>query len=104
MGALTNDTSQAARYAGFYKFVQNLGTIFAPLVQTSTIGVAPSEGSHAFNATGRGMGELIVLVVLIFVGVMGAGAVVFKGVKDHTTEVNEVSSEKQEASYDDVKA
>ncbi|KAF9900823.1 hypothetical protein BX616_002487 [Lobosporangium transversale] len=104
MGALTNDTNQAARYAGFYKFVQNLGAIFAPLVQTSTIGVAPSEGSHALHASGRGMGELIVVIVLIFVGILGAAPVVFKAVKDHTAEENEVSSEKQEAGFEDVKA
>ncbi|KAF9579703.1 hypothetical protein BGW38_003929 [Lunasporangiospora selenospora] len=50
MGALTNDTNQAARFAGFYKFVQNLGGVLAPVVQTSTIGNGPSNGSHILNA------------------------------------------------------
>ncbi|KAF9927954.1 hypothetical protein FBU30_002742 [Linnemannia zychae] len=105
MGALTNDTNQAAKYAGFYKFVQNLGGILAPIVQTSTIGNAPSDGSNAINAHGRGMGELIIVVVLIFAGVLGAAPVVFKAIKDTTVEEGDESqaSDKVEASYDDVK-
>ncbi|KAF9900822.1 hypothetical protein BX616_002486 [Lobosporangium transversale] len=103
MGALTNDTKQAARFAGFYKFAQNLGNVFSPLVQTSIIGTAPSEGRNAFNVTGNGMGELIVLVVLIFAGLLGAVPVVFKAVQDHTVE-DEGSTEKHEASFEDVKA
>ncbi|KAG0072980.1 hypothetical protein BGZ90_011723 [Linnemannia elongata] len=104
MGALTNDTNTAAKYAGFYKFVQNLGGILAPIVQTSTIGNGPSNGANARNATGQGMGELIVCVVLIFVGVLGAVPVVFKAIKDTTVEEGEVPTDKTEVAYDDVKA
>ncbi|KAF9403940.1 hypothetical protein BGZ76_007154, partial [Entomortierella beljakovae] len=71
MGALTNDTSKAARFAGFYKFIQNLGGVLAPVVQTSTMGNAPSNGHNIMNAHGRGMGEIIVCVVLVFAGVIG---------------------------------
>ncbi|KAG0340577.1 hypothetical protein BG004_006347 [Podila humilis] len=105
MGALTNDTNQAARYAGFYKFIQNLGGILAPIVQTSTIGNAPSAGNNIQNATGRGMGELIISIVLCFVGVIGAIPVAYKAVQDHTVEEgDDVVAEKQEAGFDEVKA
>ncbi|KAF9996498.1 hypothetical protein BGZ65_007917, partial [Modicella reniformis] len=103
MGALTNDTNQAARFAGFYKFVQNLGGVLAPVVQTSIIGNAPSSGHNAINATGRGMGEIIICVVLVFVGVIGGIPVAFKAVQEHTTE-DDGSSEKGEATFEDVKA
>ncbi|KAF9907493.1 hypothetical protein EC991_010874 [Linnemannia zychae] len=104
MGALTNDTNQAAKYAGFYKFVQNLGGILAPIVQTSTIGNGPSAGHNAINVTGRGMGEIIVCIVLIFAGVIGAIPVVYKAVKDTTIEEEDVPAEKTEIALDDVKA
>ncbi|KAG0352542.1 major facilitator superfamily domain-containing protein [Gamsiella multidivaricata] len=106
MGALTNDTNQAARFAGFYKFVQNLGTVLAPVVQTSTIGNVPSKGYNAEHATGKGMGELIVCAALIFIGVIGAFPVAFKAVQEHTVEENDdvVEGEKQETSIDDNKA
>jgi len=106
MGALTNDTNQAARFAGFYKFVQNLGGVLAPVVQTSTIGIAPSEGYNILHAHTRGMGEIIIAVVLVFVGVLGAVPVAFKAVQDHTIEEgDDVVSEKQEAAYEeDIKA
>ncbi|KAF9427731.1 hypothetical protein BGZ94_004302 [Podila epigama] len=98
MGALTNDTNTAARYAGFYKFVQNLGGILAPIVQTSTIGNAPSVGHNIQNATGRGMGEIIIAIVLCFAGVIGAIPVAYKAVQEHTVEEGEdVPAEKQEA-------
>ncbi|KAF9437025.1 hypothetical protein BGZ76_002226 [Entomortierella beljakovae] len=84
MGALTNDTNQAARFAGFYKFVQNLGAVLAPVVQTSMIGNAPSDGVNAQRAYGRGMGEIIICITLVFAGVLGAIPVAFKAVKDHT--------------------
>ncbi|KAG0028683.1 hypothetical protein BGZ82_008311 [Podila clonocystis] len=105
MGALTNDTNMAARYAGFYKFIQNLGGILAPIVQTSTIGNAPSAGHNIQNVTGRGMGEIIVAIVLVFLGVLGAIPVAYKAVQDHTIEEGDevVASEKQEV-YEDVKA
>ncbi|KAF9082458.1 hypothetical protein BGX23_012448, partial [Mortierella sp. AD031] len=96
MGALTNDTNTAAKYAGFYKFVQNLGGILAPIVQTSVIGNGPSIGDNTVNATGRGMGELVVCVVLIFSGVLGAVPVVYKAVKDTTVEEGDVPSEKSD--------
>ncbi|GJJ73621.1 hypothetical protein EMPS_05979 [Entomortierella parvispora] len=105
MGALTNDTNQAARFAGFYKFVQNLGGVLAPVVQTSTIGIAPSAGHNILNVSTKGMGEIIIAIVLVFAGVLGAVPVAFKAVKDHTVEEgDEVIGEKQEAAYDDVKA
>jgi len=105
MGALTNDTAQAARFAGFYKFVQNLGGVLAPVVQTSTIGIAPSDGNHILHAHGHGMGEVIVAAVLVFVGVIGAIPVAFHAIKDHTVEESdEVVAEKYEADVDDVKA
>ncbi|KAF9105886.1 hypothetical protein BGX27_009409, partial [Mortierella sp. AM989] len=104
MGALTNDTAQAARFAGFYKFVQNLGGIFAPIVQTSVIGNGPSAGHNIENAVGRGMGEIIIAIVLVFVGVIGAIPVAYKAVQDHTVEDDEVVSEKHEAGFEDVKA
>ncbi|KAG0023660.1 hypothetical protein BGZ81_008039 [Podila clonocystis] len=105
MGALTNDTNMAARYAGFYKFIQNLGGILAPIVQTSTIGNAPSVGHNIQNATGRGMGEIIVAIVLVFLGVLGAIPVAYKAVQEHTIEEGDevVASGKQEV-YEDVKA
>ncbi|KAI8604981.1 major facilitator superfamily domain-containing protein [Dissophora ornata] len=105
MGALTNDTNQAARFAGFYKFVQNLGGVLAPVVQTSVIGNGPSDGYNALHATGHGMGEIIITVVLVFLGVLGAFPVAFKAVKDHTVEDgDDVVSEKQEAAFEDIKA
>ncbi|KAF9971188.1 hypothetical protein BGZ65_010580 [Modicella reniformis] len=104
MGALTNDTNQAARFAGFYKFVQNLGGVLAPVVQTSVIGNAPSSGHNALNATSRGMGEIIICVVLVFLGVIGGIPVAFKAVKDHTVEEgDEVAGEKHDATFEDVK-
>ncbi|KAF9298608.1 hypothetical protein BGZ88_005825 [Linnemannia elongata] len=84
MGALTNDTNQAARFAGFYKFVQNLGGVLAPVVQTSIIGNGPSAGYNAVNAQTRGMGEFLVCVVLVGLGVLGAVPVAFRAVQDHT--------------------
>ncbi|KAI8361387.1 UNC93-like protein [Mortierella sp. GBAus27b] len=105
MGALTNDTNKAARFAGFYKFVQNLGGVLAPVVQTSVIGNGPSDGYNALNAKGKGMGEIIIAVVLVLLGVICAIPVAFKAVKDHTIEDDdEPVSEKQEANFSDVKA
>ncbi|KAG0210043.1 hypothetical protein BGX28_009720 [Mortierella sp. GBA30] len=105
MGALTNDTNQAARFAGFYKFVQNLGGVLAPVVQTSRIGNGPSAGANASNATGRGMGEIIICIVLVFLGVLGAVPVAYKAVQNHTIEEgDEIVGEKQEAAFEDVKA
>ncbi|KAI1293425.1 hypothetical protein EDD11_008374, partial [Mortierella claussenii] len=105
MGALTNDTNMAARYAGFYKFVQNLGGVLAPVVQTSVIGNGPSNGYNAQHATGRGMGELIICVVLVFIGVLGAVPVAFKAVKEHTVEESDAfTAEKHEATFEEVKA
>ncbi|KAF9398547.1 hypothetical protein BGZ94_005971, partial [Podila epigama] len=89
MGALTNDTNTAARFAGFYKFVQNLGGIMAPIVQTSTMGNAPSVGHNIQNATGRGMGEIIVCIALVFIGILGAIPVAYKAVQEHTIEEDE---------------
>ncbi|KAF9913167.1 hypothetical protein EC991_003627 [Linnemannia zychae] len=86
MGALTNDTNQAARFAGFYKFVQNLGSVLAPVVQTSIIGNGPSHGYNAQNAIGRGMGEFWICVALVALGVLGAAPVAFRAVQDHTIE------------------
>ncbi|KAF9349288.1 hypothetical protein BGX26_012383 [Mortierella sp. AD094] len=104
MGALTNDPGQAGRFAGFYKFAQNLGAVFAPIVQKSTIGIAPTVGNHIMNATGRGMGEIIICIVLVFVGILGAFPVAFRAVKDHTVEEgDDVVSEKQEAGFEDTK-
>ncbi|KAF9574106.1 hypothetical protein EC968_007358 [Mortierella alpina] len=102
MGALTNDTNQAARYAGFYKFMQNLGGILAPVVQTSRIGNGPKNGDNALNAVGAGMGEFIICVVLVFLGVIGAIPVAYKAVQNHTVEEEEeegvdVATEKQDA-------
>ncbi|KAG0230577.1 hypothetical protein BGW42_000881 [Actinomortierella wolfii] len=96
MGALTNDTNTAARFAGFYKFIQNLGGVLAPVVQQSTIGNGPTAGSHALNVTTRGMGEIIVAVVLVFAGVIGAIPVAFKAVQETTDEQTAHSSEKEE--------
>jgi MFS family permease len=105
MGALTNDTNQAARFAGFYKFVQNLGGVLAPVVQTSTIGNGPSAGAHALGAHGRGMGEIIVCVVLVFVGIIGGIPVAYKAVQDHTVEESDdTHSEKHEAAVYEAKA
>ncbi|KAF9968190.1 hypothetical protein BGZ70_006013 [Mortierella alpina] len=104
MGALTNDTNQAARFAGFYKFVQNLGGVLAPVVQTSRIGNGPKNGANALNAVGGGMGEIIICVVLVFLGVIGAIPVAYKAVQNHTVEEDEVVNEKQEAAFDEVKA
>ncbi|KAF9272829.1 hypothetical protein BGZ68_002051, partial [Mortierella alpina] len=104
MGALTNDTNQAARFAGFYKFVQNLGGVLAPVVQTSRIGNGPKAGANALNAVGAGMGEIIVCVVLVFLGVIGAYPVAYKAVQNHTVEEDDVVNEKQEAGFDEVKA
>ncbi|KAF9205428.1 hypothetical protein BGZ59_000488 [Podila verticillata] len=104
MGALTNDTNMAARYAGFYKFIQNLGGILAPIVQTSTIGNAPSAGHNILNVTGKGMGEIIIAIVLVFVGILGAIPVAYKAVQDHTIEEgDEFVGEKHEV-FEDVKA
>jgi hypothetical protein len=51
------------------------------------------------------MGELIVVVVLVFVGVAGAFPVVAKAVKEHTIEeTDEVVNEKHDAHFDEVKA
>jgi MFS family permease len=86
MGALTNDTNQAARFAGFYKFVQNLGGVLAPVVQTSIIGNGPSDGYNAMNAKTRGMGEFFICVALVGLGVLGALPVAFRAVQDHTIE------------------
>ncbi|KAG0022529.1 hypothetical protein BGZ80_000033 [Entomortierella chlamydospora] len=102
MGALTNDPSQAGRFAGFYKFAQNIGAVLAPLVQLSTIGIAPKEGHNIMNATGRGMGEIIVCVVLVFVGIIGAIPVAFRAVKDHTVEDGDVN-EKNELEHHEEK-
>jgi len=105
MGALTNDTNQAARFAGFYKFVQNLGGVLAPVVQTSKIGNGPSAGANALGATGRGMGELIVCVVLVFAGIIGGIPVAYKAVQDHTVEEgDDTNGEKHQATFEDVKA
>ncbi|GJJ73623.1 hypothetical protein EMPS_05981 [Entomortierella parvispora] len=104
MGALTNDTSQAARFAGFYKFVQNLGGVLAPVVNESVIGIAPSKGANAMNATTRGMGEIILCVALVFAGVIGAIPVAFRAVQDHTIDEGAEISEKLEAEFHDVKA
>ncbi|KAF9949914.1 hypothetical protein BGZ72_008331 [Mortierella alpina] len=90
MGALTNDTNQAARYSGFYKFIQNLGGILAPVVQTSRIGNGPKNGANALNAVGAGMGEFIICVVLVFLGVIGAIPVAYKAVQNHTIEEDDV--------------
>ncbi|KAF9207710.1 hypothetical protein BGZ59_010994, partial [Podila verticillata] len=103
MGALTNDTNQAARYAGFYKFVQNLGGILAPIVQTSTIGNAPSVGHNIQNASTRGMAEIIIAVVLVFAGVICAIPVAYKAVQEHTIEEGDEVAEK-EAAFHEVKA
>ncbi|KAG0301619.1 hypothetical protein BGZ98_008194 [Dissophora globulifera] len=104
MGALTNDTNQAARFAGFYKFIQNLGGVLAPVVQTSRIGNGPSDGANALNAHGRGIGEIIIAVALVFLGVICAIPVAFRAVKDHTIEDDgEVVGEKHEATFEDVK-
>ncbi|KAF9204045.1 hypothetical protein BGZ49_005757, partial [Haplosporangium sp. Z 27] len=96
----------AARFAGFYKFVQNLGGILAPIVQTSTIGNGPKNGYNIMHAHGRGMGECIIAVVLVFLGVIGAIPVAFKAVKEHTIEEDddEVVGEKQQEAEYDVKA
>ncbi|KAF9984722.1 hypothetical protein BGZ75_003722 [Mortierella antarctica] len=101
MGALTNDTNQAARFAGFYKFMQNLGGILAPVVQTSRIGNGPKNGDNALNAVGAGIGEFIICVVLVFVGVIGAIPVALKAVKNHTVEEDDVVKEKQDAVVDE---
>ncbi|KAG0366313.1 major facilitator superfamily domain-containing protein [Gamsiella multidivaricata] len=104
MGALTNDTNQAARFAGFYKFIQNLGGVLAPVVQTSVIGNAPSKGYNAEHPKTAGMGELIICVVLVFVGVLGAFPVAFKAVQEHTIEDDdEAADEKHEATFEEVK-
>ncbi|KAF9130741.1 hypothetical protein BGW39_002742 [Mortierella sp. 14UC] len=86
MGALTNDTNQAARFAGFYKFVQNLGGVLAPVVQTSVLGNGPSHGYNAEHALHRGMGEFWICVALVALGVLGAVPVAFRAVQDHTIE------------------
>ncbi|KAF9909902.1 hypothetical protein BX616_011030 [Lobosporangium transversale] len=105
MGALTNDTNQAARFAGFYKFVQNLGGVLAPVVQTSRIGNAPSDGSNALNAVGRGMGEIIVCIALVFLGILGAIPVAFKAVQERTIEEDdELVGEKHELNYEEYKS
>lgn len=97
MGALTNDTNQAARFAGFYKFVQNLGGILAPVVQTSRIGNGPKNGDNALNAVSAGMGEFIICIVLVFLGVICAIPVAYKAVQNHTIEDDDVVTEKQDA-------
>ncbi|KAG0246194.1 major facilitator superfamily transporter [Mortierella sp. GBAus27b] len=102
MGALTNDTNQAARFAGFYKFVQNLGGVLAPVVQTSIIGNGPSEGYNAQHVVGRGMGEIIVCVALVLLGIVGAIPVAFRAVKDHTIEEDD-DYEKHESIFTEVK-
>ncbi|KAG0286466.1 hypothetical protein BGZ98_005090, partial [Dissophora globulifera] len=76
---------------------------------TSRIGNGPSNGANALNAHGRGIGEIIIAVVLVFLGVICAIPVAFKAVKEHTIEegddvVAEVTSEKEEAAFEDVKA
>ncbi|KAG0261099.1 hypothetical protein BG011_001351 [Mortierella polycephala] len=97
MGALTNDTNQAARFAGFYKFVQNLGGVLAPVVQTSILGNAPSAGANAQNAIHKGMGELIICIALVFLGIVGAIPVAFRAVQNHTIdEDDDLVSEKEE--------
>ncbi|KAF9186912.1 hypothetical protein BGZ51_001702 [Haplosporangium sp. Z 767] len=97
MGALTNDTNQAARFAGFYKFVQNLGGVLAPVVQTSVLGNAPSAGANIMNAVHGGMGELIICIALVFLGIVGAIPVAFKAVQNHTVEEDDdLISEKEE--------
>jgi len=104
MGALTNDTSQAARFAGFYKFVQNLGSVLAPVVQTSVIGNGPSDGYNALHAHGRGVGEIIVCIALVFSGILGAFPVAFRAVQDHTFEEDdELVGDKMELSDEDVR-
>ncbi|KAF9362878.1 hypothetical protein BGX34_005315, partial [Mortierella sp. NVP85] len=95
----------AARFAGFYKFVQNLGSFLAPVVQTSKIGNGPSAGANALGATGRGMGEIIICVVLVFLGIIGGIPVAYKAVQDHTVEESDDTNggEKHEATFEDVK-
>ncbi|KAF9156246.1 hypothetical protein BGX20_004292, partial [Mortierella sp. AD010] len=104
LGALTNDPTVAGRYAGFYKFAQNIGSCIAPWVQMSAIGIAPHEGYNTIHSHGRGMYEAVICVILVFLGVIGAFPVAFKAVKEHTVdEVDNVVSEKQEASFEDAK-
>ncbi|KAF9356577.1 hypothetical protein BGX26_005076 [Mortierella sp. AD094] len=104
MGALTNDTNQAARFAGFYKFVQNLGGVLAPVVQTSVIGNGPSDGYNALHAHGRGMGEVIICVALVFTGILGALPVAFNAVKEHTIDdEDEFNGEHHELHDEEVK-
>ncbi|KAF9108511.1 hypothetical protein BGX27_008329 [Mortierella sp. AM989] len=104
MGALTNDTNQAARFAGFYKFVQNLGGVLAPVVQTSILGNGPSDGYNALHARGSGMGEIIICVALVFAGIIGAIPVAFKAVQEHTIEEDdEFIADHHELSGEEVK-
>ncbi|KAF9921767.1 hypothetical protein FBU30_008182 [Linnemannia zychae] len=86
MGALTNDTNQAARFAGFYKFIQNLGGVLAPVVQISVLGNGPSRGYNAIHAVTRGMGEFIICVGLVALGILGAVPVAFYAVQEHTVD------------------
>ncbi|KAF9971148.1 hypothetical protein BGZ73_005943 [Actinomortierella ambigua] len=103
MGALTNDTNTAARFAGFYKFIQNLGGVLAPVVQQSTIGNGPTAGSHAQNVTSAGMGEIIVAIVLVLVGCIGAIPVAWKAVQE-TTEDETAAHQTEKEEVGDVKA
>ncbi|CAO3571648.1 unnamed protein product [Mortierella alpina] len=104
MGALTNDTNQAARFAGYYKFMQNLGGVLAPVVQTSRIGNGPKNGDTALHAVGAGMGEFIICIVLVFAGIAGAIPIAYKAVQDHTVdEEDTVATEKQEAVVEEKK-
>ncbi|KAF9280688.1 hypothetical protein BGZ68_007087 [Mortierella alpina] len=93
----TYQFTAAARFAGFYKFVQNLGGILAPVVQTSRIGNGPKNGDNALNAVSAGMGEFIICIVLVFLGVICAIPVAYKAVQNHTIEDDDVVTGKQDA-------
>jgi len=68
------------------------------------VGIAPSSGDHTLNITGHGMGEVIAADLLVLTVVIGAIPVAYKAAQDHSSEEDDVASEKQDGGYDDFKA
>ncbi|KAG0057531.1 hypothetical protein BGZ83_009170 [Gryganskiella cystojenkinii] len=95
------DATPPAHLAGFYKFVQNLGGVVAPVDLDHRY--APFVGHNIMNASTRGLGEIIVCVVLVFAGVTSAIPVAFRAIKGRSVEEgDEVTNEKRGTTFVDT--
>lgn len=94
MGSLSNDIHKVARYAGFYKFAQNIGGIFKG--QLGNTKISNTYSGAAADSVSDGMGEVLVNIALIVVSIIFAAPVVFKAVTETTVEESSEKDIKQE--------